>query len=68
MYLRNTPMLVLTAPDPARDEASNAAQPDPVRNDRGLARWECGSGDEAAAAGNDERCRDIIPELMVELI
>lgn len=68
MYLRNIPMLVLTAPDPAQDEASTATEPDAVTSDRSLTRWQCWFGDEAAAAGVDDRCRDIVPELMVELI
>ena len=58
MYLRNIPILVLTAPDPAQDEASTATEPDAVTSDRSLTRWQCWFGDEAAAAGVDDRCRD----------
>ena len=58
-------MLVLTNPDavPDDDDAEATAHPDSPM----LTPWACGLIDEVGA-GDPDRCVDIIPELMVELI
>lgn len=60
-------MLVLTEADAARDEVDATAQTDVATRDQMLDRWACGFADEAEA-GDHDRCADIIPELMIELI
>jgi hypothetical protein len=63
-------MLILTTPDavPEADSRAGAAT-DPVAHDDlpMLTPWACGLIDDGEAGAAD-RCADIIPELMVELI
>lgn len=62
-------MLVLTTPGAVPDDADANAGADATAHpdSRMLTPWACGLIDETVN-GDDDRCTDIMPELMVELI